>query len=802
VASLRRSIDSGSLSDRDISQAQFREQVGVVTDLLRQITGDATISAGNKHSVTPLATPFVLHVDPLIGSDRFVSGFFNDYVSGSDEREVFRSTVNRLSHQRLVCGYSAQRPFRTINRAVLEAAMLQALPVFEAGSWQTRRLQVLIRLAPGVHELLNTPGSAATAARPRAWIDGHEPSREELMWFNAAGGGGILLPRGVRIVGADRDATVLRPLHVPGSVAELDSEQRGACFAFTGQSAISQVTFSDAADYPVSHHLLDLVQVARASDLERFYGGVLEIGQGRELEPQLCRPMGDELHFGPAATDTTGASVDAADGWASLRDCRLLSAYGLGGVHADGRRMGGLQRLEVRNLVASSNQRDLEAWQLINPSSGEAERVDAVHFQAASAAALQPRPGCSHTLLRASHGAQVLARGIEAEGFSYGARAEAGAAIEIDGVLRYGVWGLSASGYRAIAHRQDCGWHLVGVRAPQWLEESNTTLRWLELGRLAQLEDGALHLAQPLEGSTDTPAVLRAAGYSLTPGSLLWLEAADGRRWSVPLAAAAWSSDEPARLVLDGPLMAGEVEAERPRELAVELIGARVRLRRLVDGRSFEQRAWAALLAHTQHGRLPAAGQVLRLDQALPGAPLLPQPAATLQVQHCFVPRWSAVGQLRTAAVVLTTGGAVAQPLLLDDDRDTDPCSCDCGWPLGGSGSWSDVSVEAADRDALALLLEAAGCGDADAMAAWLEPKPWWEQEQLVHNSEGPVVLALHEGSRIAAEQLLMREMGYGNRSKGELAQQTGVAPTVVQQRQVQCSDGGWVTLVAPAAHC
>jgi hypothetical protein len=166
VASLRRSIDSGSLSDRDISQAQFREQVGVVTDLLRQITGDATISAGNKHSVTPLATPFVLHVDPLIGSDRFVSGFFNDYVSGSDEREVFRSTVNRLSHQRLVCGYSAQRPFRTINRAVLEAAMLLALPVFEAGSWQARRLQVLIRLAPGVHELLNTPGSAATAAKP------------------------------------------------------------------------------------------------------------------------------------------------------------------------------------------------------------------------------------------------------------------------------------------------------------------------------------------------------------------------------------------------------------------------------------------------------------------------------------------------------------------------------------------------------------------------------------------------------------------------------------------------------------
>ena len=801
MGSLRRSIDSGSLSDRDISQAQFREQIGFVTDLLRQITGDATISAGNKHSVTPLATPFVLHVDPLIGSDRFVSGFFNDYVSGSDEREVFRSTVNRLSHQRLVCGYSAQRPFRTINRAVLEAAMLQALPVFEAGSWQARRLQVLIRLAPGVHELLNTPGSAATAARPRAWIDGHEPSREELMWFNASGGGGILLPRGVRIVGADRDATVLQPLHVPGSVAERDSEQRGACFAFTGQSAVTQVTFSDAAAYPVSHHLLDAVQVARASDLERFYEGVLEIGQGRELDPQLCRPMGDELHFGPAATDTTGASVDGAVGWASLRDCRLLSAYGLGGVYADGRRMGGLQRLEVRNLVACSNQRDLEAWQLINPSTGEAERVDAVHFQAACASALEPRPGYSHAMLRASHGAQLIAQDLEAEGFSYGARADEGAAIELDGVLRYGVWGLSASGYREIAHHQDRGWHLVGVRAPQWLEESNTALRWLELGRLAQLEDGALHLAQPLEGDNGNPALLQAAGYSLTPGSLLWLEAADGQRWSVPLAAAAWSADQPALLALDGPLMAGDEEVDRPRELAVELIGAQVRMRRLLDCRSLEQRATAALLAHTQHGRLPVAGQVLRLDQALLGAPLLPQPAKTLQVQHCFTPRWNAVGQLRTAAVVLTTGGAAATPLLLDDDRDTDPASSDCGWPLGGSGSWSGLADDQADREALALLLETISCGDAEVIATLLEPKPWWEQEQPVHSSEGPVVLALHEGSCIAAEQLTMRAVGYGNRSKGELPQQTGITANALSQRQAKIADGGWVTPIALTAH-
>lgn len=791
MASLRRSIEKGSLSDRDISQAQFREQVGVVTDLLRQVVGDAAISHGSKRPVAPLASPFILYVDPLIGSDRYVSGFFNDYVSGDNERDVFRATVNRLSHQRLVCGYSAHRPFRTINRAALEAAMLLALPVFEAGSWQARRIQVLICLAPGVHELLNTPGSAATAARPRPWSDGHEPSREELMWFNATGGGGVILPRGVRLVGMDRDATILSPQHVPGSVPELDSEQRGAFFAYTGQSAVSGVTFTDAPEYPVSHHLLDLVQVVRAEDLQRFYEGVLEIGQGRELDSQLCRPMSDELYFGPAAVDTTGASLDAAMGWASLRDCRQLSVYGLGGVYADGRRMGGLQRLEVRNLQASSNQRDLEAWELINPISGVGEAVDAVRFQAASAAALQPRQGYEHAALRASHGARIVAHGLDAEGFSYGVRADSGSAVEVDGVLRYGIWGLSASGYREIAHPQDRGWHLVGVRAPEVLDERNTDVQWLDLGRVMQLEDGALHLAQPLAGKDHNPELLQAAGYSLTAGSLIWLEAGDGQCWCVPLAADAWSAAEPACIRLDGPLLAAGVEVDRPREVAVSLIGCRVRIRRLVDRRSLEQRASAALITHTQNGRMPAAGQVLRLDQALPGAPLLSQPAETLQVQHCFTPRWSAVGQLRTAAVVLSTGGDVALPLVLDDDRDTDPDSKDCGWPLGGAGEWPEA--KGADDAAVLLLLEACGHGDQEANAALLMPKPWWEQEQLIGNAEGAVVLALHEGSRVEAEQLKMWRVGYGNRSKGELSQQIGIAPAVLNRRQFRTENGGWV---------
>jgi hypothetical protein len=120
---------------------------------------------------------------------------------------------------------------------------------------------------------------------------------------------------------------------------------------------------------------------------------------------------------------------------------------------------------------------------------------------------------------------------------------------------------------------------------------------------------------------------------------------------------------------------------------------------------------------------------------------------------------------------------------------------------LGGSGSWSGLADDQADREALALLLETISCGDAEVIATLLEPKPWWEQEQPVHSSEGPVVLALHEGSCIAAEQLTMRAVGYGNRSKGELPQQTGITANALSQRQAKIADGGWVTPIALTAH-
>lgn len=784
MGSLRRSIDSRSLSDRDISQAQFREQIGYVTDLLRQVAGDARICAGNKQSAVSIASPFQLYVDPLIGSDAYTSGYFNDYISTGNDKDVFVSTVSRLSNQKLLCGYSAHRPFKTINRAVLEAAILLASFGFDLDSWQAQRIRVVIHLAAGVHELLNTPGSASAAAQPRPWADGSTPTREQLIWFNATVGGGVILPRGVTIQGAGRDLTIIQPLHVPAGNPEGDGSKRGAVFAITGQSVVSGITWADCPDYLASHHALDPIQVVRAEDLNRFYEGVLQVAVDRPVVPELCRPAPDELHFGPAPTDTTGCNLDAAQPWASIRHCGIRSAYGMAGIHVDGRRMGGLQRLEVRDLAGSSNQRDMTVWQLLNPLTGEAENVDVVRFSNASATALEPKAGCGHAALRATHGARIQAFGVELEGFSYGGLTQDGGCLEVDGVLRHGVWGLKAEGYRTHAHPQDRGWHLQGVRAPEVLHEGNSSITWIQVGRVARIEGHGVQLQEPLRHDTKQPLL---QGYSLRSGSLLWIEGDSGERWSLPIAADPWSRDEADWIKVDG-----ELASSRPRELALELVGAKVMIRRLVDRRPSEQRACAVLLSNTQYGRLPERGDVLRLDEATPGLPLLEQPASTLKVQWSQAVDELAVGQLRGAAVVLQDGErAVAPVKLLDDDTDADPLSTSCGWPLDGTG-WM---LEGSDADAVWTLLAAVGGCSKEQVMELLRPGRWWERDRGEGVVNTSTVLAIHEGSRITAKGIELRDVGYGNRSKGEHCKQIGVASDQRKKRLVVESEGGIVVM-------
>ena len=124
MASLEFAGDNGSLSDISATQGEFRSQIAALTDMVKQIAGNAAVSAGNTAQADPLNAPFTLYVNPYTGSDEFVGGSYNDYETGATQAEIIESKLKRLEKQRLTCGFTPQRPFKTINRAVIEAAII------------------------------------------------------------------------------------------------------------------------------------------------------------------------------------------------------------------------------------------------------------------------------------------------------------------------------------------------------------------------------------------------------------------------------------------------------------------------------------------------------------------------------------------------------------------------------------------------------------------------------------------------------------------------------------------------------
>ena len=112
---------SGSLDHINSSQATFRTQIAALTDAVRQLGGAAEVGSGAVVN-DPLSAPYVLYVNPYTGSDRFVGG---NYSTSGD-------ATKRIELQRLECGYTEARPFKTINRAIIEAGIITAKSYYES----------------------------------------------------------------------------------------------------------------------------------------------------------------------------------------------------------------------------------------------------------------------------------------------------------------------------------------------------------------------------------------------------------------------------------------------------------------------------------------------------------------------------------------------------------------------------------------------------------------------------------------------------------------------------------------------
>jgi hypothetical protein len=158
-------------------------------------------------------------------------------------------------------GDSATRPFKTIQRALIEASRFS----YQTGIGNDLNDRTTILVSSGVHYIDNRPGLSVTDSSGSAvfrkrtgkntWENetlnefGESSNFDifdtfnDLYKFNSVEGG-IILPRGTSIVGLDLRKTKIRPLYVPDpNNPEVD---RSSIFKITGNCYFTSFTFFDA----------------------------------------------------------------------------------------------------------------------------------------------------------------------------------------------------------------------------------------------------------------------------------------------------------------------------------------------------------------------------------------------------------------------------------------------------------------------------------------------------------------------------------------------------------------------------
>ena len=285
-------------------------------------------------------------------------------------------------------GNSLTRPFKTIQRALIEAARFS----YQRGLDNDRFGNTTILLYPGEHIVDNRPGWIPIPDGVNAKFrkrDGSESldfpawdldtvydlnnSNNALYKLNSVHGG-VIVPRGTSLVGLDLRKTKIRPKYVPNPTN--DTIERTALFRVTGACYMWQFTMFDAdpngvcyVDYTentfvpnFSHHKLTCFEYADGvnnvnindtyntydagrTDLQMYYekvGLAYGTATGREIQPDYpssgldIQPKIDEFRIVGSTGSTVGiSSIKAGDGSATSDTITVTTTEAVTGLDVD-----------------------------------------------------------------------------------------------------------------------------------------------------------------------------------------------------------------------------------------------------------------------------------------------------------------------------------------------------------------------------------------------------------------------------------------------------------------------------------
>jgi hypothetical protein len=640
MTKLRRAGESGAI---DVAESQnvAKSQLAALVNIVRQLIGNPNIASGSSESTDPLTAPFHLYVDDNLGRDTYVTGDFNSFEStGTDEQKIAQK-LKRIREQRLECGYTRAAPFKTPNRAVLEAHIITSLNWYTFTDVRAHRDCVIIHMGSGPQFIYNHPGSHSSAVAISAWADGKVPTWQELIAFNDDILGGLILPRGAAFDGEDLRKTVLIPMWAPAPADIASDYSNIRCVLYlTPDVHAVDFTFRDPIGQSQSLHLLYCLGYPSQSHLNSFYAKAFTaLGSSANLSAALSQARASEYQTVGPFEGSPSPAYDTVKGSSPYPErISVRSEWGMGGLFINGDNLGGLKSTITAQFTGISLQKDVNSLQVysggswITPSSLQAY-IDTIPDNRR----IKPqRAHCHLLVIRDAFCSEVSVFGL-----CHTARARAdlgGEIVSSNGNFTFGSCAALATGYARTAVPLDTGWLINRISVPVNLSDKTPAIRRITLGTVASHSASNITLLQALSADTTgtTPQLLATDGYSLPGGTYVWVENPDGDDWRALLTSTAWAPGTPARINITAALSQSGTNADVPSSFGISnAIGKSVYIRRVVDNRTLAERS-ASLELTTYSSRTPNRSAILQTSAGVSGGginrPLAPDGEEVLAV--------------------------------------------------------------------------------------------------------------------------------------------------------------------------
>ena len=447
-----------------------------------------------------------------------------------------------------------------------------------------------------------------------AWADEYIPNSGDLQQFNDSNGG-VILPRGISIIGEDLRKSIVRPTFVPTPGGDI-TDDRSAIFRVTGGSYFFNFTFKDADSVNVSHHLLDCFAFTNTAELGDFYNKVAQ-AVGVTGSYGIANP-GETVITAPQP----GTPVEGVDGVTGsspyIFNCSVRSLYGLSGIFADGAQdSSGFKSMVVAQFTGVSLQKDLSMWQVYTGNTWSNFTGTYDQFIAQDPNNIRMNPARVSAHVRAINNAVIQEVSVFAIGHGVHHWAQSGGELTVtNSNSNFGGVAALAEGYKDRASSNDTDWTVDRIRVAADLSEGRASVRNTTLGVASSSSSSVITFQDaiaPGTFDTNTPLALESEGYTLRENSYIWVQNPVGLDYRALIDASAYTAGSN-QIRIKGALQTENGDTPGSGTDFPVVNGLPVYVRRLRDGRSEDERRYAIIANNTTNSRNPIRDYILQTD--------------------------------------------------------------------------------------------------------------------------------------------------------------------------------------------